>query len=437
MPDTSGDTLSGSFWDSRPILQHIHNFARARCVAPTAMLGSVLARAVACTPPGYVLPAFIGGYGSLNLFINLVGPSGGGKGAADAAGQHSVRMVTGKVGELDDWVDPIEHGALYTADVGSGEGLLHAYTVYDKDEGARQVRACAMLTVPEVDHLGAVSSRQGATVMPMLRKGWSGEALNPQYADRAKRLRVAQHSYRLALVLGVQPGRAGVILDDSDGGTPQRFVWLPTADPEAPDMPPVEPEPMEIRIALPPSGLYAVPVCEEAKQEILAARRAQLRGVALAHEMDGHRLLAQEKVAAGLAILDGHLVTEGITLEDWQLARMVMTVSDATRRSVEEHRRNEVAEVNRAKGEAEATREQIKHDRLESTITGRVENAVLRYVERKPDEWFTEASIRRRLDSRYRVALTRAIANLEASNKIQVESIVYNNQPGLRLRMAS
>ncbi len=45
-----------SIWDERPILRHLHDFARGRRVAPLAVLGVALARIVAATPSNIVLP---------------------------------------------------------------------------------------------------------------------------------------------------------------------------------------------------------------------------------------------------------------------------------------------------------------------------------------------------------------------------------------------
>jgi hypothetical protein len=71
------------FWDARPVLRHIRDFARARRVGPWALLGCVLVRVVAAVPPNVVLPAMIGGNASLNLFLGVVSVSGGGKGTAE------------------------------------------------------------------------------------------------------------------------------------------------------------------------------------------------------------------------------------------------------------------------------------------------------------------------------------------------------------------
>jgi hypothetical protein len=50
---------------------------------------------------------------------------------------------------------------------------------------------------------------------------------------------------RLTMILGVQPARAGTLFDEGEvgGGTPLRFLWFPSVDPDMPEVRPEEPEP--------------------------------------------------------------------------------------------------------------------------------------------------------------------------------------------------
>jgi len=189
------DAVRGGAKLSRPVLEHIRVFARARMCSPWAVLGVVLARVVASVPPFVVLPPVIGSAASLNLFVALVGASGGGKGAAE---------------------DAVTLNGPDVATVGSGEGIAHLYAHREKGEVVRD-RDAVLFTVPEVDNLVALGQRQGSTLLPQLRVAWMGERLGFSYADKAKALPIPRHSYRMGLVLGVQPGRAG-LLNDADGG---------------------------------------------------------------------------------------------------------------------------------------------------------------------------------------------------------------------------
>ena len=216
-------TREADFWDARPELAAIRQFALSRLASPWAVLGGVLARVVAATPWNVHLPATVGGRGSLNLYVAFVGPSGGGKGIANAVAREVVC---------------IPHPA-DESQVGTGEGLVHAYmrTVRDEDKNVvpDQYRTNVLLDVPEVDSIRAQSQRQGATLLPYLRSAWSGEAVGRSTADVSRNLSIPAHAYRLAMTVGVQPGRADALLNDTDGGTPQRFVWVPVIDPNIVD----------------------------------------------------------------------------------------------------------------------------------------------------------------------------------------------------------
>ncbi len=153
------------FWKSRDMLQHVHDFARARMTTPWAVLGVVLARVVTATEPWVVLPKIVGGHGSLNLFIGLVGASGTGKGAATAAGQDAVSIP----------------GGVFSVNVGSGEGLAHTFVKREKGQLVPLDNDSALIQIPEIDSLTSLSTRSSATILPELRKAWSGEDLGFAY----------------------------------------------------------------------------------------------------------------------------------------------------------------------------------------------------------------------------------------------------------------
>ena len=277
------------FWSSRKTLEHLRSFARARMCSPWAVLGVTLARIIADTPPRITLPPIVGGRASLNIAIGLVGRPGAGKGAAEAAAREAILLPR----------------TFKTHKLGSGQGLAHGYVRWEKDgKGSALVQhteAC-LFVMQEVDHMVGLVGQRGSTLLPELRSALMGEQLGHLYVDPAKRLEVAPHTYRLALTVGIQPARAGVIFNDADGGTPQRFVWMPTGDPDAPEDPGKEPMPVNWR---PPEWPLdsVLPVCAVAKEAIMAARHDELRGIG--SELDGHRLLLREKIAAALDLLNG------------------------------------------------------------------------------------------------------------------------------------
>ncbi|WP_235657985.1 hypothetical protein [Mycobacteroides abscessus] len=356
-----------AFWTSRAVLTDLRQFARARRVAPWAVLGYVLARAVCAIPPHVVLPALVGSEASLNLFVALVGPSGAGKGGASGAAKSWLRT------------DP----ETVIATLGSGEGMAKVYAYKQKPTSANPawtqvgLESAVLFDAPEVDNLAALSARNASTLLPQLRSAYSGEELGFSYADPAKSVRLCAYRYRLCLTVGVQPGRGSGLLDDADGGTPQRFVWLPTTDPDIPDEAPEAPAAYELpiwptklgasKIALgatsalglldvpaKPGDLHTLTIPNVARTAIDEHRRKMLRGDTGTDPLDGHRLLCRLKVAAALMWLDRR--TDEVSEQDWELAGTVMAVSDATRRSVVAALADKAQASNKARGRADTVR---------------------------------------------------------------------------------
>ena len=404
-----------AFWDARKALRHLHDFARARRVSPWAVLGVALARVVAATPHQVCLPPIIGSKASLNLFVGLVGPSGSGKGAAEAVA-----------------ADALHVGYLTVHNVGSGEGIAHGYMHRSKGvlEWNDDTHA-VLFSVPEIDSLAAQGDRKGATLMPQLRSGWTGEQLGFGYADPTKRIIVPGHEYRLCLVAGIQPGRAGCLLDDADGGTPQRFLWLPATDPQAPEHAPLEPSPLTWEA--PPTGSLAsiggirITVCELARDTIRTNRLAQLRGKLDA--LDGHALLAQLKTAAALGILDGRY---SVTDEDWWLADVIARKSAAVRARVQETLKAKAKEVNQDKAEAEAHRAVHVAEKVEDAAIRRACQTVTRKL-RREGEPMTSGALRRSLAGKDRGHFDAAIERLLEAGSIESET----GGKGVRYRLAA
>jgi len=409
------------FWTARPELEHLHRFARARRASPWAVLGCTLARVVALVEPWAVLPPIVGGYGSLNLFLGLLGPSGGGKGAAE----HAAR-------------DAFHYGSeLVVVGVGSGEGIPHTYMRHvpgkrGEPGTVEQHNTRALFRAPEVDTLAALKGRQGSTLLPVLRDAWSGDALGFGYADATRRLPLSAHTYRLCLIVGIQPARAGVLLDDADGGTPQRFLWLPVLDPDMPEDRPPEPSPRPWFVPTfrgpRVGGRHVMEVCQTATDAIDGAALARNRGETDA--LDGHALLCRLKTAAALALLFGETA---VTDETWRLAGVVMAVSDSTRAGVvrELGARREAAEV--ARGRAEGMRSVAADAVREAEHLKRVRGAVLRHV---GTDWTPHAKVRKAIAARDRHYFDAAMEALLAADVVEAREVSGSGQRGTEYRVA-
>lgn len=399
------------FWDAREELRLLHDFARARRVSPWAVLGVGLARVVTATPPQVCLPPIVGGKASLNLFVGLVGPSGSGKGAAEAVA-----------------ADALDVGYISSYNVGSGEGIAHGYKRRIRGELEWvDKRHAVLFSVPEIDSLAAQGDRRGATLMPQLRSGWTGEQLGFGYADPTKRIIVEAHEYRLCLVTGIQPERAGCLINDADAGTPQRFLWLPATDARAPDEAPEEPG--VIRWDPPAVGEHVgiggcrFEVCAEAAETIVQARLARLRGDGDA--LDGHALLAQLKTAAALALLDRRL---DVTPEDWRLAGIVGAKSALTRERIVEALRAKDRARNVAAGEAEAAKAIIVEERTEDAAVQRVCRRLSRQLQRAGEDGATERTLKAGVSSRDRGYIGPALTRLLEAGQIEHDESATNGR---------
>ena len=314
-PTVTLEGLEQDFWTARPELELIFNASLNRLASPWAVLACCVARMLALVPPAVVLPPVVGGVGSLNWFGVIAARSGGGKGAA----MEVARLLV--------------PGDIQVAGIGSGEGMVERYNRAQSDDGNDNSISSVMFNIEEIDSLGAMSGRNGQTTMSILRQGFSGEQLGFSYRGRAGEVVRAQ-SYRMTLIAAVQPLRAGVLLDDSGGGTPQRFMWFPgrdrriTADP--PEWPidtfgDYESIPLLSPRELAAVGVVSIP--DEARQEIIAARVRSMGGGEEGDQedmMESHRLFAREKFAFALACLNART---NIDSEDWRLAGIASEVS--------------------------------------------------------------------------------------------------------------
>ncbi|WP_156746154.1 hypothetical protein [Mycobacterium sp. 1423905.2] len=321
--------MNADIWE-RPELAHIRDFARSRRANPLSTLGVALVRATCQIPPHVVLPPTIGGRVAINLNVALVGPPGAGKGASEAAGRDCIQY-------LDPDFKPAPRPPEFSP--GSGEGIARTLMEMDKD------KRTALFIASEIDSLAGLFARRGQTLEAELRKMFMGESLGFSNANKDTKTRVEALTYRAGLIVGVQPLRAKVLLAGADGGTPQRFVWLPTRDPDMPEDRPAAVGPRVIPpIPFPdPAGdaLIDLKVCDVAREAIDRHQVGYHRGAGV-DPLDGHALLTGLKVACGLMVLAGR---DEVTEEDWEIAGSLMQASRVTRagiqRDADEQRRQQ------------------------------------------------------------------------------------------------
>lgn len=367
-PENQAETLEsieGGFWESRENLNLIYTASLAQMASPWAVLACCAARLLALTPPTVRLPAIIGGEGSLNWFGAIVAKSGGGKGAAMAVAENLV--VSDEV---------------YVRGAGSGEGMIEAYRRASEGQEVSSI----LFSIDEVDSLASLKDRSGQTTMSVIRSGFSGETLGYTYRGRAKEV-VPRHTYRMTMLISVQPDRAAALFDDAGGGTPQRFQWFIGRDRRITENPPDWPtkggQPMRIPLLSAAdinrtAGIVTVP--DEVRDTVRRVRAASMSGDDCA--LDGHAVYCREKFAFALALIDGRTA---ISDEDWKLSGVAAAVSDWTRESTREKMRAALDQSARERGRL------MGISRIASDLSGRQERGaaderLLRWVVSKLEE---------------------------------------------------
>jgi hypothetical protein len=319
--------LPEAFWASRPVLSHIRQAAHSRARSADAVLGCVLARVAAMTPPSFNLPAIAGAYAPLSTYVAIVGPPGTGKSSSSRLASELIRCDDEAV--ADD------------LPLGSGEGLIECFFDMVEDTTPtgkprlikRQTRHGAFVFLDEGQVMSELGNRRGSTLMPMLRTAWSGATLGTTNASIETRRRLPAGSYSLGLVVAFQPAMAADLLGDAAGGTPQRFMWVSATDPTIPDEQP--PWPGALTWQPPQAQSYngavftaTLGVAETVRRQVHATALQRTRGAVDVDELDAHADLARLKVAGLFAVLDER---QAVTEDDWDLAGLFQRTSRGVR----------------------------------------------------------------------------------------------------------
>lgn len=360
--------------------------------SPWAVLGICAARALTQVRPNVTLPDFVGGPGSLNWFVALVARSGGGKGVANAAANLLIPKANFK-----------------QKNIGSGEGLIRIFDRPKNAEADDEINESVLVNVDEVDNLTAISGRSGSTTIGVLKSAFSGESLGFAYVNRSGLKDIEDHSYRMTLVVSVQPKKAGGLFADEGGGLPQRFMWFPagdkrvTTDDSWPSGPLTLPSPGEWQyprqIVIPP----------EAKWLIREVRRQNVHEELNA--LDGHALFCREKFAYALTVLDGRV---DMTSEDWELSGIAADISTYTRdlciEQLYEAARLDAAERGALRGiemeaaDVEKLQEQVKRGQ-------RVMKWTLHKLDDAPEGYLTQSELLQKIAGRDRKTLSDILAS--------------------------
>lgn len=346
--EVGSDDEYEELWTASPQLRHIAQAADSVNRNRLAMLAAVLTRILVQTEAGICLAGVedgsIGPRAALNLGVALVGRPG-----------------QGKTTILDTSRDLLPATGVYEKDLTTGQGLIASYMRWDKDEGVNKLKddPKALFICDEVDTLAANTSDTTSTLLSELRTMLMGGKTGTTTATQERNRQLLARSYNFQTVVNLQPHRAGVLLNERDAGTPQRFVWVTVTDPEhalpADDLPPW-PGPLEWSDAFTLHFELNDPVVDIPQwlKEELRAQDAKISREGIEGESLGwsaHKNLLKLKVATGIAFLHE---CPTVTDEYLRLAEIVLSDSDRVQRTCERLIRQSefAAKVSRAKSDS-------------------------------------------------------------------------------------
>lgn len=414
-----------NFWDRRKKLRHIREYAYVSGANPWSTLALVLLNILHQVPPRVLMPGVNGtnvGIRSLNMYVILIGRSGTGKKIATDAAR-----------------DAVDVGIMHPRmGIGSGEGIAKAFRrpASKGDDGKAVVNGQFIKTtkvifdVSEVSTWNALAGRQGATLTPELLKGFAGEQLGFSNADDTKTNPVPADSYRMGLAIGAQPLMCRQLLANADSGLPQRFLWMPAKGTRKFDFneQPAAPSPIVWEgPEFDSSGLwFTIEFTRSVAEKVFYERRGYEDN---GNPLDSHAIVVKMRVAIALALLEGRVIVND---EDWQLATLVMRVSERTRDAVmralakdnkrSQMRRGAQRGVERAEEERVVDAEKIK----------RIKARVLSLL--ADGDWVPAAKLRKAFNSSLRDLIDQAMSELHDAGNVQKKKIMYQNQEGVSYR---
>jgi hypothetical protein len=316
-------------WTMTPRLKHLAQAADSDQQSRMALLMSTIVRILAEAPAGVCLPGNEDGYirtrSAINLGVALVGSSGQGKSELIA----SSKKLLGRDQDL------------ITGSPSTGQGLIQSFLQWDTETGGNVLidDPRRIFISDEIDTLGALSKDAGSTLFGEMRTMLTGGFTGTSNATRERQRRLPAGSYNAQFLVGVQPARAGVLLEGRDAGTPQRFVWVQVTDPKhSQHWKDAPPWPGDLgwsdafmwALDFDPIVRYPDWLLEELKEHRYRVSKESMHGGELSRH--GHLNLLRLKVAAGIAFLHESIVIENLHIE---IADMILAASKNVQRECE------------------------------------------------------------------------------------------------------
>lgn len=404
-----------------PLFAHIRQAAHSKMLDEMAPLLNVLGLRASQIPVHRMIPAVVGTRRPLNLVLGTVGASGSGKSSS-----HELAMEL--LGMTDD--DLIRS-------LGSGQGIAEQYMgeVDDPERPGKKVRKAIhgrsrFFLEDEIDAISSKGDNASDAALGEIRKAYTGSHLGQSNATAERNRNVPGGSYRFVLMTNIQPERSGGLFTDRQiqAGTPQRFALLPatttTGDEWGARLDEGLPEwPGPLDVAPPSDFAEDFEFPPDIEHEI---RRVFARRNSMAGKLQSHRQLTKMKLAAVMADLHGEVL---ISRQWWDLAEVIMKISDDQVEICRSALAAEAAKANKAVGTAIAhqqfetarTREELEDTELEN-----VRKAVLQLLETGSA---TRTELRKPLSTAQRRRLPEALAALIEDGEVATETVQTTGRP--------
>jgi hypothetical protein len=206
------------FWDKHPVLRQIYDNSIQASISPLAGLVGTLTYLAADLPVG--MKTATGS--SLSLFTAIYGYSGTGKSSLltmlDRSGPRAPTL-NGNYWEAAGGVP------------GSGEGIGRYYRRWDATTSQYiEQNEKALFRVDEAATFIAALSRQSNTAEGVLNSGFMGDPLALTYGGTGNSINVPAETYTMGVIMGIQPGLMGGVLERQHSGFFQRFLFTETVD---------------------------------------------------------------------------------------------------------------------------------------------------------------------------------------------------------------
>jgi hypothetical protein len=324
--------LPDEFWEARPVFGQIRQAAHSRAVSGDVAFHGVLVRLSAMVDHRIKIPAIRGTRAPLNYCAVATGGPETGKSSSYGVSEELL---------------PTQND-LMEIPVGSGEGFVES--LFDDvsevgDDGKtrttkRQTRFNLVAFVDEGESATTLGARSGSTLFPTVRTLWSGGQVGQANANKDRRRIVPKGQYSFGMMMAIQSKLAGPLLADSAAGTPQRFAWVESVNPNVPDVAPLWTGPIDWTpptsggTSVRSAGFATIEMVVDSTitAEVFGRGVAKQRGVLTVEIMEAHADLLRLKIAGLLAVLDSRL---NMTPEDWHLAGIVIDTSRAVRKNVQ------------------------------------------------------------------------------------------------------